>query len=101
MTFRYGKRFQSELEKFRDYLADYSSPPKFWEGQGKPCKMPWPLPSLAHLVLHGRMSLDEAWDFPVGLAAWIVPALQEASGSELNIVGADEAAALKEAGYVS
>ena len=90
----------AELAKFLDYIRDYSSPPKFWEGEGRPCKMPWPLPALAHLMLHGRMSLDEAWDFPVGLAAWVVPALQEASGSELNLVGVDEARALEEAGYV-
>jgi hypothetical protein len=96
----FARHYLGELAAFHAYLRDHHAPPEFFTSdKTRVCKTPWPLPQIARLMHHGHMTLDEAWDSHPGFAAWLIPALQEAAGHEVNIISEAEARALKEAGW--
>ena len=95
----YAAHFLGELAAFHSYMRDHFAPPLCFDSEGASCKSPWPLPQLARLMLHGGMSLEQAWDAHPGFTSHLIPALQEAAGHEIHIISEAEARALEEAGH--
>jgi hypothetical protein len=90
--------FETEAAKWAVYVADYCAPPQFWVRQTKekhePSKIPASILTVVHLMRLG-MSEEQAWQTPVGVAAWYEAAHYESeSGNRLDIVTDSERLAM-------
>jgi hypothetical protein len=77
-----------ELNKFSTYIRDYTSRPDYVAGEDStPVKTPW---YLYEASLLRRFNPDytwaQAWDTPVGEAAWFNAGMLEATGQKLEIL---------------
>lgn len=86
-------KFQSEVARWKTYVADFCAPPQMWakstkagESRSEPSRIPNSITTVVRLMRLG-MSETQAWTTPVGAAAWYEAAYFEAEcGSNLEIV---------------
>jgi hypothetical protein len=85
--------FNTEIARWKTYVADYVAPPQFWnkspkagEQRAEPSRIPNNLLTVVKLMRLG-MSEERAWATPVGVASWYEAAAFEAEhGGRLDIV---------------
>lgn len=85
--------FVSEVERWKTYVSDYCAPPQLWsksmkagETKADPSRIPQAVSTATRLMLIG-MDERQAWETPVGMAAWYEAAHYETeTGQRLDIV---------------
>jgi hypothetical protein len=93
--------FAAEVSKWKTYVADYCAPPQMWnktpapgETKQEPSRIPHALSTVARLMRLG-MTESQAWQTPVGAAAWLEAAAYETeTGQRLDIVTDSERMAI-------
>jgi hypothetical protein len=93
--------FAVEVARWKIYVADYCAPPQMWkkapnpsETKQEPSRIPPALSTVARLMRLG-MTEAQAWQTPVGAAAWLEAAAYETdTGQRLDIVTDSERAAI-------
>lgn len=90
--------FDQEVQKWTVYVADHCAPPQFWTKaattKSEPSKIPHPVTTAVRLMRLG-MSEQQAWDTPVGVAAWYeAAAFESETGAHLDIVSDSERIAI-------
>jgi hypothetical protein len=80
--------FLGEMNKFSTYIRDYSSRPDYVAGEdSSPIRTPWYLYEVSMLRrFNPDMSWEQAWNMPIGQAAWFNAGMLEASGMKLEIL---------------
>jgi hypothetical protein len=82
--------FDTEASRWAVYVADYCTPPQFWskatQEKSEPSKVPSSIATVVRLMRLG-MNEREAWQTPVGVAAWYeVSSYETETGNKLDIV---------------
>jgi hypothetical protein len=91
-----------ECQLFTNYIDDYYSVPEVWHdesgNESTQLNAPWILGNFVFLLRRTTYRAREIWTMPIGQALWIAAALAEQTGHGVQIVGEEEADALKEMG---
>lgn len=88
-----------ECQRFVNYIDDYYATPGVWHSKAESrLNAPWILGTFVFLVSHTTFRPREVWTMPIGQAFWIAAALEEQLNPDAQIVGEEEATAMREMG---